>query len=197
MKNLHGEDIMSYFWTVQSKEVVDIINSKGEYYPDFAYHNARDYRIVLKSFNNINKTNYKGLVFGFAKRGEEGCFGNVRELYEYLLQNPDVTLAFPFWNEEYVILQLKVEENFNQIPIDFNDFNQITFPICGKEALRNIIASIEQGVYNDKCMLPSFTQVHFPYIKKENVINIYGNFDKKHSDDTGEVNIFPICHTKK
>lgn len=188
---------MSYFWTVQSKEVVDIINSKGEYYPDFARRSKKEYRMVLNSFNNINKTNYKGLVFGFAKRGGEGCFENISELYDYLLQNPMVTFAFDFWDKEHVILQLKVEENFNQIPIDFNDFNQITYPQYGEEAHRNIFTSIEEGFYNYKCMLPSFTQVHFPYIKMENIMNIYGNFDKKHSYDTSKLQVFPVYNAKR
>lgn len=184
---------MNYFWTVQSKEVVDIINSKGEYYPDFTNRShGKDYHIILESFNSVNKTDYKGLVFGFAKQKRKGVFESIDELYEYLSQNPSVTDAFGFWDKEHVILQLEIRKNFNQIPIDFNDFNQITFPIWGIEVNKNILNLVKQGRYNDKCILPSFTQVHFPYIKKENIINVYGNFDKKHSDDTGELNIFSV-----
>lgn len=182
---------MSYFWTVQSKKVVDIINSEGEYYPRFT-NRKKDYRIVLDSFNVVNKTDFKGLIFGFAKRNREGSFQNIDELYEYLFQNPLVTDAFDFWDNEHVILQLEIRENFNKIPIDFNDFNQITFPIWGMEVNRNILNLVNQGLYNDRCILPSFTQVHIPYIKKESIIKIYGNFDKKNSDATRKLNTFTV-----
>ncbi|MDT8716975.1 hypothetical protein IAI10_09925 [Clostridium sp. 19966] len=182
---------MNYFWTIQSRKVVDIVNSEGEYYPSFT-NRKKDYRIVLESFNANNKTDYKGLVFGFAKRNREGCFENVDELYEYLFQNPLVTDAFDFWDKEHVILKLETRENFNQIPIDFNDFNQITFPIWGMEVNKNIINLVNKGYYNDNSILPSFTQIHIPYIKKEMIVNIYGNFNKKRSDAAGELSIFQV-----
>lgn len=182
---------MNYFWTVQSKKVVDIVNREGEYYPRFT-NRKKDYRIILDSFNTVNDTEYKGLVFGFAKRNTGDSFKNIDELYEYLFQNPLVTDAFNFWDEEHVILQLELKEHFNQIPIDFNDFNQITYPIWGEEVNKNIINLVNQGLYNYKCILPSFTQIHVPYIKKEDIVNIYGNFDKNSSDEAGELGIFSV-----
>ena len=130
------------------------------------------------------------MVFGFAKKGVDQYFDNIDELYKYLLDNPLITNAFNLWNEEYVILQLKYTELFNMIPVDFNDFIQIIPPIWDPMAYSVICSRLEKGVYLGGYTLPSFTQIHMPYIKWENIVNIHGNFDKKKSDHTNSVNTF-------
>lgn len=186
---------MCNFWTIQSTEVINIVNNQGCYYPDFAYQKAgarSTYQIILDSFNNLNKCTYSGLVFGFAKKGENNYFDNINEIYTYFLQNPDVTAAFDFWNEQYAILQLQFQEEFNMIPVDFNDFIQIIPPIWDRKAYELICSSIKKGVNAKGYTLPSFTQIHAPYIKKENIINIYGSFNKIKSDRNNELVVFPL-----
>ena len=106
------------------------------------------------------------------------------------MDNPEVTSAFNFWNEKYVILQLAYDENFNVIPVDFNDFIQIMPPIWNKSIKDAVCKNIKQGEYNGAYTLESFIQVHLPYIKDKNVINVYGNFDKKNSDSSHTLTIF-------
>ncbi len=63
------------FWTIQSKEVMDIIESENAYYPDFSKSryvlNDKPmnslYSFVLNSFNSVNHESYKGVVFTFVK----------------------------------------------------------------------------------------------------------------------------------
>ena len=186
---------MNYIWTIQKKSVVEIINSKGEYYPDFHYGKKvcnKAYQFVLDTFNKINNCNYNGLVFGFAKKGNEQYFQSIDELYEYFMENPLVTNAFNLWNDEYVILQLQYNNNFSMIPVDFNDFIQIIPPIWNRSAYNTICSMISQGVHIGGYTLPSFTQIHVPFIKKENIVKVYGNFDKTNSDNTGNLTVFPL-----
>jgi len=184
-----------YIWTIQSEDVLRIIKEKGCYYPDISYIKGgykSAYKIVLDSFNNINKSEYKGIIYGFAKYGKDLYFESIDELYQYFLDNPAITMAFNKWNNQNVILQLRYEENFNMIPIDFNDFIQIMPPVWDKAAYETIVSRIERGIYEGGYTLPSFTQVHTPFIKKDNIIGIYGNFDKKASDESGVITTFSI-----
>ena len=187
------EEEMNNIWTIQSKKVLNIIEEKEVYYPNINllngnYHST--YKIVLDSFNNINKCKYDGLIYGFAKYGKEQYFDTIDELYQYFLNNPAITAAFNLWSSEFVILQLEYEDNFNLIPIDFNDFIQIIPPIWDKEAYKIIVSRIEMGVYKGGYTLPSFTQVHTPYIKKQNIVRVYPNFNKKVSDKLGTIKLF-------
>lgn len=123
---------MSYFWTVQSNDVIDIINKEGIYYPDFSKVDSvmahREYRFLLDCYNNVNRTEFKGLVFGFAKK-DLTQFNNVNELYDYLFSNPLISEAFNFWDDNHRLLQIEVDDiPYNVIPIDFNDYNQLTPP---------------------------------------------------------------------
>lgn len=184
---------MENIWTIQSKKVLNMIQENGSYYPNIRlskgnYQEA--YKIVLDSFNSLNKCQYDGLIYGFAKCGEAQYFNTIEELYQYFLNNPSVTNAFNMWTDQYIILQLQYEEKFNLIPVDFNDFIQIMPPIWDKNAYQIIISRIKDGIYSGGYTLPSFTQVHTPYIKKENIIGIFGNFNKEKSDNTGILNTY-------
>ena len=194
-----------YFWTIQSNKVVDIISREGCYYPDIQYVKNDIYKIaykmVLYGFNNINESSYNGLIFGFAKKGENNYFQNVDELYEYFLQNPQITNGLHLWSDDHVLLQLKFTEEFNMIPINFNDFIYLmdfryTMPphsyIKAHEIFQKIVDCIKNGINKNGITTPSFTQIHAPFIKMENIENVYGNFNKRKSDADKEIAIFPI-----
>ena len=185
---------MGYLWTIQSKKVLEIINKAGAYYPDFRYSGVKcraAYQMVLDSFNDLNNSAYKGLIFAFAPRGNNQYFNSIEELSQYFLDNPLITDAFSFWNDDYLILQLQYTESFNMITMDFNDFIRIMPPIDDWYAYQVICSRIRRGVYQPGITLPSFTQVHSPFIKQENVVAIYENFDKEASDKEDEIIFFP------
>ena len=48
---------MNYIWTIQKKSVVEIINSKGEYYPDFHYGKKVCKHNICSAIYNIYSTN--------------------------------------------------------------------------------------------------------------------------------------------
>ncbi|MCR3758880.1 hypothetical protein KYB31_07740 [Clostridium felsineum] len=186
---------MKYIWTIQKKSIVNIINIEDEYYPNFQYNNRKcnnAYQLVLDSFNKINKSNYIGLVFCFTKKGAAQYFKSIDELYKYFMDNPLVTDAFNLWDKSYVILQLQYSDDFNMIPVDFNDFIQIMSPVSDYNAYNVISSCIEQGIYLGEYTLASITQVHVPFIKKENIVKIYSNFDKINSDNTGILTTFSL-----
>lgn len=189
MGKMHMENI----WTIQSKKVLDIVQKEGIYYPNIRFLQGNyqgAYKIVLDSFNIINNCKYDGLIYGFAKYGEKRFFNSIDELYQYFLGNPSIADAFDFWSDQYVILQLQYEKKFNLVPIDFNDFIQIMPPIGDRNAYQIIVSRIRNGIYKGGYTLPSFTQVHTPYIKKENIIGVFENFNKKKSDETGVLHTY-------
>lgn len=58
------------FWTVQSQEVLQIIEKEDIYYPKFTmsqyykqYYELYDF--MLKSFNRVNNFNCEGLIYAF------------------------------------------------------------------------------------------------------------------------------------
>lgn len=58
------------YWTIQHRNVLDILNKQGRYLPDFKLSPQvhRDtYDKLLRIFNELNGTSYKGLVFCIAK----------------------------------------------------------------------------------------------------------------------------------
>ena len=69
------EDIIMKFWTIQTKDVIEQIQEKGIYQPDFSFSRYLKtneklgdlYSVTLRSFNQINKKNLPGIIFAFAK----------------------------------------------------------------------------------------------------------------------------------
>ena len=63
------------FWTIQTKDVIEQIQEKGIYQPDFSFSRYLKtneklgdlYSVTLRSFNQINKKNLPGIIFAFAK----------------------------------------------------------------------------------------------------------------------------------
>ena len=181
---------MNYIWTIQKKEILQRVERGEIYYPSFINEKRKcseSYNVVLNGFNKVNDTKYSGLVFAFAKAGVKCYFESVEELYKYFLDNPLVTNAFNLWGDSNVILQLKYEEEFNMIPVDFNDFTDLMPPSFNPRVCNITRQNINNGVYKGGILLKSFTQVHVPYIKQSNIVNVFENFNKKESDRTGKI----------
>ena len=81
-------------WTIQHKKVIDILNEQGKYFPDFEMspQTHRDtYDRLLGIFNELNGTEYKGLIFCIAKdvrTKESVTFRDEVELFEYMKARP-------------------------------------------------------------------------------------------------------------
>lgn len=175
-----------YFWTVQHKDVIDILLKDNIYYPDFKHtmnsSAGSDMRILysrfLDCYNTANNSSFKGILFGFNLDN----LTEVTDLYQYLVSNPNVSKAFNFWNKDYCILKIKIADNTNLLPIDFNDFIKldiwltkdtfrISFLNLNKYEIERIVSNLSQGIVAPS--FKSFTQIHYSHINTNDIIGIY------------------------
>ncbi len=96
------------YWTIQHKDVIDVLNKQGTYYPDFEKSpqvHRETYDRLLRIFNEFNKTEYKGLIFCIAKDGRTDkslTFQNEADFSEYMKSRPLVLDALN--NGAYTLL---------------------------------------------------------------------------------------------
>jgi len=189
----------------------------GVYYPDInkskGYEDMRlIYPLLLENFNNMNKGNIDGLIFGFYCENGKENFSSIEDLYEYFSSNPYVTQAFSFWNSNYAILKIELDESINIMPMDFNDAIKLcigrTNDIERVEALYNsvddfnkdiqcILYHLQMGIVNPYTNCKSFIQGHYPYLKTENIRGIFPNFNKKESDKGSCLKVFDLFEEAK
>lgn len=182
------------FWTVQRKEIINIVNEKGIYQPDFSKSDYLQvipdlkhlYYMVLEAFNEVNNTNFPGLIFSFLKSDKESIYQieDFNEFYAFI-QNRKAAI-YSMWNElkkkDAMILELEYETDFNPIYVDINDFQflmpQITLlPPYTEQDIERICGEICNGEIT-RSIFPSYViQAHLPNIKSENIVNTYPMFD--------------------
>lgn len=186
------------FWTIQSKKVMDILLSEKEYYPNFELVNTSKYSdmktvypFILENYNLRNKCDFKGVLFGFKDLNDKPI-NNVEDLYQYFIDNPYISVAFDFWSNEYCILKVRVNENIDFIPIDFNDFiklsiwktndveramqlEQLNFNYSFNEDIKNILINFNNGTTNPRH--PSFIQVHYSHLSIGDILDVYNMID--------------------
>ncbi len=182
------------YWTVQTKNVIDIVHEKGIFQPDFNishYLNINAnlknlYYLVLKSFNTINDINLPGLIYAFAQSdGTKICpLKDINEFCTFIKDRKAVIDGF--WKKlnkkDVVIVELIYNETFNPIFIDINDFQFIMPPIISvypytKQSVYRIYREIQDGKITASEFPSNVIQAHLPYIKPENILNNYPIFD--------------------
>lgn len=182
------------FWTVQKKEIINLVNKNGIFYSDFTKSNylklnpnLKDlYGLVLKSFNKINDLNLRGIIFAFSQSDSQAVYEieNFKSFYSFI-QNKKAVIE-SLWNElkskEAVILELNYKKDFNPIFLDINDFQFLMPPIVfpypfTEQDIERICWSIENGRITRSVFPSNVIQAHLPYIKSENIVNTYSMFD--------------------
>ena len=114
------------FWTVQSQEVLEIIEREEVYYPKFIlsqyyYQNFKIYNFMLKSFNRINNLNCEGLIFAFciSDSGVIYPIENIEGFKFFINLNKDKIIYL--WNyfigKKCKILELEVDLVFNDLAL--------------------------------------------------------------------------------
>ncbi len=186
------EDNMK-FWTVQKKEVIGIINKEGVYKPDFRKSDylqiipdLKDlYNIVLEAFNQVNNMRLDGLIYAFLKSDDEVIYQiqDIQEFAEFIKSKKAVieSLWKQFNKNDTVIVELNYNEKFNPIFVDINDFQFLMPPIMllppyTKSDVDRIINEMQNGQITRSVYPSNVIQAHLPYIKVENIINIYPMF---------------------
>lgn len=122
------------FWTLQRKKVCEQIERDGYYQPDFNFSEYLhfneelffQYEAILSSFNEINGTEFPGLIFAFAKE-VNGCVEEISDLTDFclVLQKNKDTLR-PLWEhynmDDMVLMELSYDNDFNPILIEYNNY---------------------------------------------------------------------------
>lgn len=208
---------LDYLWSVQSREVITQLLSDLHYYPDIdkskGYNEMKCvYPALLESFNYINRSSHNGLIFAFYKQNGAKPFQNVDDLYDYLLNNIEVSRAFNFWKADYVILKIKIDININIMPLDFNDviklsigktkdIERIKLLYSSIESfnidIKNIIEYMNSGNINPYTIHKSFIEGHYPYLKLEDIENIYSNLDLKECEKNHSIKMFNLFEEAK
>lgn len=187
------------YWTVQKREIIEIAKKEGVFQPDFRKSDylqryskplylevEKLYDMVLTAFNKINGTNLPGVIFAFM-RGDGKMIYQIEDINEFysFIQNGKAAIQ-SLWNtlltEDTVIVELNYEEEFNPIFIDINDFQFLMPPIMilppyNSEDVSRIYGEICRGEITSSALPSNIIQTHLPYIKPENIVNVYPMFD--------------------
>ena len=178
------------FWTVQSSQVIDIIQEKEIYQPSFNKSKYLEiipdlndlYSMLLDSFNFINHTNLPGIVFSFAK--EENT--KITQIYTYedfksiIINNQHIIGGL--WNvlkkRNNYIIEFNYSNEINPIHIDINDFQFLMPPLTigypyTSNSIKRIQKILETGEYSISELPSKIIQSHLPNIHKKDIINIY------------------------
>lgn len=181
------------FWTVQTKEVLDIISRQGFFQPDFQRSRylrlnpdlQELYDFILFSFNRNNGVQLPGIVFAFAQSDGRQITGieNSQDFYTFIQKNKHVIGAL--WNKldtrDAVIMELEYHENFNPVFVDINDFQLLIPPVMilppyTEQSLSRICTDISKGEITASEFPSSVIQAHLPYIQAENICGLYHSF---------------------
>lgn len=179
------------FVTLQKREVLDIVETKGVYYADFsksAYLKQIPrlkvlYEYFLESFNDINDMYLNGLVFAFLHRDDDGKirdFPDIETFLETISENRNCILSLwkNFYEHGYIMMALKKELNFNPLLIDINDFQFlmppcITVPPYNEYSYDTIMTNISEGKYETSPFPTGLIQAHLTCIKNEELLGAW------------------------
>lgn len=188
------------YWTVQSKDVLDKVLADGVYQPDFSQStyprkfNQSEmekglyevYAHVLKAFNYVNDINIPGVVFAFLQSDGEhiASIDTVAEFITFIMNKESAIRGY--WTnidkENSVLMELEYDNNFNPIMVDFNDFQYIMPPVMQmppytEHSFLRIVDDIKYGRITPSEFPSNIIQAHLPWIKRENLLNVYSVFD--------------------
>lgn len=181
------------FYTLQPRFVMDIVNENKLYEPDFnkSEYLAKDkdlktlYNFFLQSFNDINLTDQKGLVFTFLGYDNinHASIDNINDMLSFLNFHDNAIHSLMqelLHRENMVWFEIEAPYPFfNAMALDINDFQYIMPPLVEKldpyteGDFARILRDIERGRIPD-CKLPSgVMQAHLPAIYQKDVLNVY------------------------
>lgn len=117
-------------WTVQSKKVIEIINTHGEYLPSVDHAGFDQmklcYYAAVSVFNLVNKQQREGVAFAMAP-APNAPFPSIEELMAFFHRDPGMLFFLAkngksLIDDDHVLLKLRYHEDFNPIPIDIHSF---------------------------------------------------------------------------
>ena len=184
------------FWTVQKTAVVNTVNKFGGFSPDFSKSDyvamnpdlKSLYDVILSSFNKVNNVMFSGLIFSFMESDNKKIY-SIPDIYSfYDLINEKKPVIKSLWenlcSKDTVILELDYSEEFNPIYMDVNDFQFLMPPLMimppyTDNDIQYLLEDINNGIIRPSVFPSGLIQAHLPYIKSENITNIYPMFKLK------------------
>lgn len=178
-------------WTLQSKEVMQIIDDEGIYRPDFKKSrfpsSSRDmYYEVLESFNRINETQLNGVVFCFGQYCAPNTMTelNSKEVFDRMIANSGIKgmLSSGYYNlfdGTHSLLRVEGFDSVNPIIVNYADFCDLKSPqfFLSPDQAQQVHDSIRHGiVVRPIIQCGSFFQYHIPFLKKERIVERYDNY---------------------
>ena len=191
------------YWTIQHKKVINILDEQGAYYPDFEKSpqaHSETYGKLLRTFNEINKTTYKGLIFCIAKDGRTDkslTFSDDTEFFQYMRARPGVLNAlnngsYLLLDKEHLLCRVETDK-FDQQCLCIVDFwNYIMMDGSCRfqyEMCRPNIPALKDVTYNDfvglswkmmregkmfrPLMSSTIFQANIPYIERDMLKETY------------------------
>ena len=182
-------------YTLQPKKILDIIDEKGIYVPDFGKSEylkkmpeLKDiYDFVLECFNRNNGCNLSSLIFTFVPSDGQFCrydpeIGHIVNHFCNHHAEIDSLWRELISREDVILYQLQYDENaFNPIAIGMNDFQYIMPPVIPMppylEGDDKMIKGMMMRGNVDRFMVQSYIyQYCVPYIKRENIMGLFRPF---------------------
>ena len=121
-------------WTIQKKEIIDMVKSGSTWYPDKNKEGVNDlelcYEAATEIINDLNHTNYKGTVFTMAK-SDGSHFSSAEELKEEFEKNGTL-LGFISKNgkdlrcDGNLLVRLHYQDDINPAALDISAFTALS-----------------------------------------------------------------------
>ena len=180
------------FWTLQRREVVDKALKQGLYQPDFEKseyteynENLKDiYDFILESFNNLNKTEYPGLIFAFTATDNQSIIemDDYEFFRDYCKANEEP--LEPLWkhykDSDMVVVEVEYDLELNPLFIEYNDYQLLGipperwgYPYNFFDDCPRIVGNIQNGVVQGSLFPSGFIQAHLPNLTKENIVAVH------------------------
>lgn len=181
------------YWTIQKRDIIEKVLRGEEYYPDFSKSDfiaknvdlSKLYNHLLYSYNFQNSTQLEGVIFTFMY-GDRNAIYSLREFtdFEYIIrQSYDSVKSLwkHFLKSDTVIVKMEIEQDFNPIYIDMNDFQFLMPPIIlvppyRREHILSLLDDIENGIIRPSVFPSNIIQAHIPCIKKEYIAEVHNMF---------------------
>ena len=181
------------FWTVQKKSVMDEVEEKGIFYPDFSKSTfvsenkglADLYQFLLTNYNRVNACDYNGLIFSFMRmHGDEVTFFNNYDSFKAgIIENREKIESMwkKFIEMDAVVVEIEMETHFNPFLIDINNWQFLMPPVIALPPYQSgdfntIVDWLRNGTFGRGYYDPTLMQAHIPYIKKDDVVAVYPMF---------------------
>ena len=186
---------MTYkFWTIQKREILKAIEETGMYIPkrqlsEYVQGNEEMtelYEFITDSFNRLNDIELEGVLFAFARGTEKGVsfFQDYEEFVTYMREHKDAVKGLwkRFLSDDYVVIEVDFPRIYNPMFVDLNDFQFIMPPFMlvppyTEQDFLQIVQALEQGKFYPSVFPSYIIQGFVPFLRDENVINIYPMFE--------------------